>query len=589
MAKRQFSQADKTSLKNFMPYLGHYRGAILGAFVSGILGGGSSVIVTYEVGRAVNQIKGTHDVDFAHLFPILGLLLLLYVINVVTVWAINLFVNQVGYFAVRDLRNDAFQHLNSLPVQFFDEHSEGDLLSRFTSDLDFVSDAIVQIFNTLFSGMMIVALSFVFMLFLSPILTIVVACATVLMYIVTMAVARGSQFYFSKQQKILGQISGFVTEYVGQQKTVKAFTEEKHEEHSFSKLNNNYYTWGQKATFVSALSNPTTRFVDHLGYLSIGVVGGLMILGGYPGISVGLISSFILYSSQFTTPFQNLSAVTQQIQTALAGLTRIFQVVEATPEPSDADKQQLLTAPKEIDFDHVYFAYEPDEPLIENLNLAVHNGESVAIVGETGAGKTTLVNLLMRFYDVNSGAIQVDGNDIRSYTRDSYRRQFGMVLQDTWIFKGTVRENLTFGNPDATDAQIKAAIHDAQLDHFIASLPNGLDTVIGGNATSISSGQMQLLTIARVMLMNPPILILDEATSELDTLTEADIQHALDILMKGKTSFVIAHRLATIQNADTILVMAHGHIVEMGNHQELLAKKGAYYDLYNAQFKGKKI
>lgn len=578
-----------SNIKPFYPYLWHYKRSIFYALLCGVVGGATSVIITYLIGVSVDQIHGFHQVNFQRLWPIIGWLLLLIVINALTIWAINVFANHVGYYAVRDLRNDLYAHINELPVRFFDEHSHGDLLSRFTNDLDYVSDAIVAIFNTLFSGLTIILMSLVFMLYLSPLLTIVVALATVIMFFTTSGVAWASQRYFGKQQKLLGDVSGYVTEHVSNQALIDAFNRQQTTEDEFNVINQAYNKWGQKAQFVSSLANPTTRFADHLGYLSIGTTGGVLMLLGVPGISVGLISSFIIYAEQFTTPFQNLSGFTTQIQTAISGLQRVLLILQAKPESGDVELPEVTHAPKQFEFEHVDFSYEPDQSLIKDLNLTVNEGEMVAIVGQTGAGKTTLVNLMMRFYDVTGGAIKIDHQNIQGFTRDSYRHQFGMVLQETWLFHGTVRDNLCLGVDNATDAQLDAVMAATHLTYFIQNLPKGYDTVIGGDDTEISSGQQQLLTIARVMLLNPPVLVLDEATSELDTLTEAQVQEALDQLMKGKTSFIIAHRLSTIKRASTIIVMDQGNIVEMGTHDELLQKKGAYYRLYEAQFAGKSI
>lgn len=579
-------QLNPSPFKRFFPYLGAYKLEIIGALLLGISGGTATVVMTYFTGKGIDTMLGQGRVDFPTLTRILVLLSGILIIATVSQWLVQLLGNRMSYKAVAELRKDTFNHLNRLPINYYDQTAHGNIISRFTNDLDFVSEACVAIFNTLFSGMTIVVISLLSMLFLSPILTVVVLVATPLIFLITWIVAHTSQKRFSEQQKIVGEISGFVNEVIGNQKIVKAFQHEAHSQATFETLNQRLLVEGQKAQFASSLTNPLSRFIDHLAYVFIGLVGGLIALKGTGNLSIGMISSFTIYSSQFSKPFIELSGITTQIQTALAGLERTFAIIDETPEsPDQPDALVLNQAQGAISFKEVSFSYVPDKPLIQGLNLEVKPGETVAIVGKTGAGKSTLVNLLMRFYDINEGAIEIDGHTITDYTRDSLRKAFGMVLQDTWLFDGSIRANLVFGRPEATEAEIIAATKSANIHSFIKKLPQGYDTIIGSAGIKISEGQRQLLTIARTMISEPPMLILDEATSSVDTLTEQTIQATFLNMMTGKTSFVIAHRLSTIREADTILVMDNGQIVEIGSHEDLLKKADGFYrKLHDSQF-----
>ncbi len=550
-----------------------------------MISGAAVVLMTYYIGVSVDLLIGVDQVDFTGLYRVLALFAGILLVTVISQWVIQVLGNRIAYQSVAELRKDTFKHLNHLPLRYYDQTAHGDIVSRFTNDMDNVSVAVSAVFIQLFSGLSTLILALAFMLYLSPWLTVVVLIATPVIFTVMWLVARASQQNFSNQQRITGELSGFINERIRNQKIVKAFQQEDKTQELFEGINQRLYVDGQKAQFSSSLTNPLSRVVDHLAYLSVGLVGGVLALNGNYGVTIGVISSFTIYSSQFTKPFIELSGITTQLQLAIAGLDRAYDILQQDPQEPDATDARVLTEAKgAVSFEHVHFGYVEGQELIKDFSLSVQPGETIAIVGKTGAGKSTLINLLMRFYELNSGRILIDGTDIRELTRDSLRQSFGMVLQETWLFEGSLRANLRYGRKSATDDEIYDALKKTYMYDFVSRLPEGLDTKAGDSGLKISDGQRQLLTIARTMISNPDMLILDEATSSVDTLTEQKIQSAFLQMMEGRTSFVIAHRLSTIRNADKILVLDQGNILEIGSHDELLAKGGYYKDLYQAQF-----
>lgn len=575
----------KASWRFFLPYLLAFRLELILSIILGLASGVTVVLTTYYIGVSVDQMVHQGQVNFSTLRYILMRLVVVLLVTVISQWLIQRLSNRLSYRSVAVLRKDAYEHLNQLPLRYYDQTAHGNIVSRFTNDMDNISVASAAVFNQLFSGITVVIIALVFMLYLSPILTLVVLISTPIIFLVSWLVARASQQDFVSQQQIIGDISGYMTEMIGNQKTVKAFQRETVNQAHFEVLNQELYIKGQKAQFSSALTNPLSRFVDHLAYLSVGCVGGLMALNGSTTVTIGVISSFTIYATQFSKPFIEISGITTQIQTAFAGLKRTQELMNQPIEQPDAPDAQVLEHAKgEIDFQDVSFGYDPGQSLITDFSLKVAPGEMIAIVGKTGAGKSTLINLLMRFYDVDKGAILIDATDIRDMTRDSLRQSFGMVLQETWLFGSSLRANLCYGREDATDEEIYAALKASHMYDFVMRLPDKLETQIGTHALKISEGQRQLLTIARTMISQPDMLILDEATSSVDTLTEQKISEAFLTMMTGRTSFVIAHRLSTIRNADKILVLNQGQIVEIGSHDDLMARHGYYYQLQQAQF-----
>lgn len=537
------------------------------------------------IGDAIDCCIEAGKVDFDALLPILIKLGCAAAIGALASWLMNLCTNKITYLTVRDIRRSAFEKLQKVPLSYIDSHPHGDLISRMITDTDQISDGLLMGFTQLFTGVVTILGTLGFMLSINPWITLIVVLITPLSFFVASFVAKHSFDMFQKQSETRGKMTSLVEEMIGGQHLVKAFSHETEAEAEFEVVNKELQKYSIKAIFFSSLTNPSTRFVNGLIYAGVGVFGALTALSG--GMSIGQLSCFLTYANQYTKPFNEISGVITELQSALACAKRVFEVIDETAETPDNENAVVLT-PKNIDgtvaIDGVSFSYSPDRPLIENLNLNVKQGQRIAIVGPTGCGKTTLINLLMRFYDVNRGEIRVSGIPIKKITRDSLRTSYGMVLQETWLKSGTVFENIAYGKPDATEEEVIAAAKAAHAHGFIKRLPEGYNTKISDDETNISQGQKQLLCIARVMLCLPPMLILDEATSSIDTMTEMRIQKAFAKMMTGRTSFIVAHRLSTIREADCIIVMESGHVVEMGNHDELISRNGFYAKLYNSQF-----
>ena len=571
------------TLKKVFSYMKHYLPLLILSLVLAAI----TVILTLYfpilTGQAIDLIIGKGSVDFAGIFEIAKKALLVVILTAIAQWFMNICNNRMTYHIVRDIRKDAFDKIEKLPLSYVDSHSHGDLVSRVIADVDAFAEGLLMGFTQLFSGVATIIGTLLFMLSIDVKITLVVVLITPLSLFVASFIAKKTFSMFHLQSQTRGEQTALIEEIIGNQKVVQAFTHEDEALEQFEEINERLRKYSLRAIFFSSLTNPSTRFVNSIVYAAVGIVGAFTAIAG--GISVGQLSSFLSYANQYTKPFNEISGVITELQNALACAGRIFELIEEEAEIPDAkDAVELGEAQGRIQAENVAFSYVPEQKLIENFNLQVSPGQRVAIVGPTGCGKTTLINLLMRFYDVNSGAIMVEGEDIRNITRESLRKNYGMVLQETWLKSGTIRENIVMGKPDATDDEVIAAAKAAHAHSFIKRLPNGYDTVIGEDGGSLSQGQKQLLCITRVMLCLPPMLILDEATSSIDTRTEMRIQKAFAAMMKGRTSFIVAHRLSTIREADVILVMNEGKIVEQGNHKELLELNGFYANLYNSQF-----
>lgn len=573
-------------LKRLMQYTKPYTGFLIGALISAVINISLTLYGPVLIGRAIDNIIGAGSVSHGKMIPILITLACTIVISAAFQWVMAYCTNKVTYKTVRDLRAQTYRKINKLPLKYIDSHAHGDMISRIVNDVDQVADGLLQGLTQLFTGVVTILGTLIFMLTISPVITAVVVLVTPLSLFVAGFIARLSHKQFIEQQATQGELSGYVEEMVSGQKVVKTFHYEGRSEEKFNEINQRLYDCGVKAQFYSALSNPSTRFVNGIVYAAVAVIGSVCAITGHPGpLTIGQISSFLAYANQYTKPFNEVTGVITQIQTAFASAERLFSILDETEEQPDFPDALILTEGNgNIDVENLYFSYRPEVKLIQNMNLSVQKGERIAIVGPTGCGKTTIINLLMRFYDADSGTIQIDGVDVKNVTRSSLRRMFGMVLQETWLFSGTVRDNIAYGTKKATDEQIITAAKAAHAHSFIMRLPNGYDTLISEDGGNISQGQRQLLCIARVMLFDPPILILDEATSSIDTRTEIRIQKAFTEMMNGRTSFIVAHRLSTIKEADLILVMNKGRIIEQGTHNQLLEKKGFYANLYNSQF-----
>ncbi|MFF2912470.1 ABC transporter ATP-binding protein [Paenibacillus sp. NPDC057934] len=569
--------------KRLIVYTSQYRSLMILAVICAILSVVASLIGPLLIGKAIDFMIGPGKVDFPAILRLLLILGAIYLIGSLFGWLLTALMNRIAYRTINDMRRELFDKLNVLPLKFHDNHPQGDSISRFVNDMDAVSDGLQQGFSTLLTGVVTIAGAIGLMLYISPLMTLVVLLSAPASYFAARFITTRSQQMFRDQAKILGGLNGYVEELVGGQKVVQAYQYEERAFAAFAEQNEALYQTGVKSQFYGSLSNPTTRLVNNLTFSVIAMIGSVMVIMNH--LTVGDLSSFLIYSNLFAKPFNEITGVITQLQAATASAQRIFAIMDLAPEKPDAEGAvELKTSRGTITFDQVRFAYEPERPLITGFSLEVKPGTRVAIVGQTGAGKTTLVNLLMRFYDVDSGIIAIDGVDINTITRDSLRRNFGMVLQETWLFGGTIHENIAYGKPEASHEEVVAAAKAANAHGFIKRLPEGYETRISGSGDNLSQGQKQLLTIARVMLVDPPMLILDEATSSIDTLTEVRIQKAFLKMIAGRTSFVIAHRLSTIRESDLILYMKDGDIVESGTHDELLASGGYYANLYNSQF-----
>ena len=573
----------KETLARVLRFAKPYRWYLLAALVSAVLSVSLTLYAPVLIGRGIDQIVAPGKVYFDNLLPILIELGIVAVLAAIFQWLLTLCTNIVTYKTVRDLRSAAFEHMEELPLSNIDSRPHGDIISRIINDIDSVSDGLLQGFSQLFTGIITIAITLVYMLAINFKVGLVVVVITPLSLFVASFIAKHSFDMFRRQSAIKGQLSGCIEELVGNQKVVKAFSYEERAQQQFDRINHQLYDVGVKAQFYSSLTNPCTRFVNGVVYAAVAIVGALSCIAG--GFSVGALSSFLTYANQYTKPFNEISGVITELQTAIASAKRVFDVIdEPVQQPDEPDAAHPTGCEGQIEIDRVSFSYEKSHPLIRDFHLQIKPGQRIALVGPTGCGKTTMINLLMRFYDVDAGEIRVDGQPIKKIGRDSLRSLYGMVLQDTWMFKGSVRDNIAYGKPDATDEEVVAAAKAAHAHSFIMRLPQGYDTVLAEDGGNISQGQKQLLCIARAMLTKPSMLILDEATSSIDTRTEIKIQQAFAQMMEGHTSFVVAHRLSTIREADCILVMKDGQIIEQGTHQQLLEKKGFYHQLYNSQF-----
>ena len=572
----------KGVFSKIMRYIGRYKYllllSVLFAAVSAIL----TLLVPVYIGDAIDLIVSKGNVDFGGIVPILLKIAVIIAVTALLQWLMNIFNNRITYNVVRDIRNEAFRKTQALPLSYIDTHSHGETVSRIITDVDQFADGLLMGLTQLFTGVVTILGTLAFMLMIDVRITLVVVLLTPISMLVAKFITTRTYSMFKKQSEIRGEQTAFIEEMVGNQKVVKAFSHEDENLEKFGKINDELQKSSLKATFFSSLTNPGTRFVNSLVYAGVALVGGLLTAGG--SITVGALTCFLSYANQYAKPFNEISGVITEFTGALVCADRVFELIEQSPETPDDNANELSNVSGSVEMDNVCFSYTPDKKLIENLNLNVSHGMRVAIVGPTGCGKTTLINLLMRFYDVTGGSISVDGFDIRSLKRRSLRENFGMVLQETWLSEGTIRDNIAFGKPDATDEEIISAAKAAHAHSFIKRLENGYDTILGEGGGSLSQGQKQLLCIARVMLCLPPMLILDEATSSIDTRTEQRIQKAFSTMMEGRTSFIVAHRLSTIMESDIILVMKDGNIIEQGSHNELIEKNGFYAKMYESQF-----
>ena len=577
-------QQRKATLNRVLHKIRPYSAFVVCSLLVAAVSVAAQLYIPILCGDAIDKMLGKGNVDLAGVLRIAVSILVVAAVAALAQWLLSVCNNRITFSVSRDLRNEALRKIQTLPLSYLDSHPSGDIVSRMVADVDTFADGLLMGFTQLFSGILTIFGTLLFMLRENVPITLVVVCITPLSLVVAGFLAKRSYGYFQSQSTVRGKQTALVNEMIEGQKVVQAFGHEAESLAAFDEVNGQLQEVSLKAIFFSSLTNPATRFVNNIVYAGVGLVGALYAVRG--GITIGQLSVFLSYANQYTKPFNEISGVVTELQNALACAARVFELLDAEDQVPETENAAALQPDGHVQLQDVSFRYLPDRPLIEGLSLDVQPGQRIAIVGPTGCGKTTLINLLMRFYDVNSGSIKVSGTDIRDVTRASLRGSYGMVLQDTWLRAGTVRENIAYGKPDATMDEVIAAAKAAHAHSFIRRLPNGYDTVIAEDGGNISQGQKQLLCIARVMLCLPPMLILDEATSSIDTRTEVRIQKAFARMMQGRTSFIVAHRLSTIREADVILVMKDGHIVEQGNHDQLLAQGGFYAKLYNSQFEG---
>lgn len=573
----------KKTLIKVMKYIKKYRVRVVMSLIFAAVTVITTLYLPILTGNAVDLMVEKGKVDFAGLKPIVKTMLIVLAITGVAQWIMNICNNYITYHVVQDIRKDAMDRIQIVPLKYLDGHAAGDIVSRVIADVDQFADGLLMGFTQAFTGVMTIVGTLVFMLQINVWITLVVILVTPLSFFVAGFIAKKSYTMFQMQSKERGAQTALIDEMIGNQRVVQAYGHEKRSLEQFDEINGRLEKYSLRATFFSSITNPATRFVNNLVYAGVGIVGAFFAIHGM--LSVGRLTSFLSYANQYTKPFNEISGVITELQNAIACAARVFELMEAEPqEPDKPDAIELTQVKGAVELKNVSFSYVPEQKLIRDFNLTVKPGQRVAIVGPTGCGKTTVINLLMRFYDVNKGVIAVDGTDIRNMTRASLRSNIGMVLQETWLKDGTIRDNIIMGKPDATEEEIIAAAKATHAHSFIKRLPQGYDTVVREDGDNLSQGQKQLLCITRVMLCQPPMLILDEATSSIDTRTEIRIQRAFEKLMKGRTSFIVAHRLSTIKNADIILVMKDGNIIEQGSHESLLAQNGFYANLYNSQF-----
>ena len=570
------------TIKRLLTYCRPYR-VILGLiFILSFISVCLTLITPILFGQAIDLLIGIGLVDFSRLFWQLLVIVGVVLAGALVQWILGQLTNKITYNITNDLRDRVFEKIHLLPLKYIDSTPHGDIIGRVINDIDLIAAGLLQSFTSLFTGVATIVGTIIIMCLINLSIAIVVIVITPLSLLVASLIVKRTHIYFKEQLELRGEMNGYIEEMIGNQRIIKAFNYEQMNEERFKEVNQRMHVSGVKSQFYGALINPTTRIVNSLVYGAVGVFGAISVLNG--SFTVGLLSSFLTYANQYTKPFNEISSVMTEMQTALAASQRVFNLLDEPVEKPVSNPQNVEIMEGNVSLKNVYFSYDPKVSLIENLSLEALPGQTIAIVGKTGCGKTTLINLLMRFYDQNSGSIMVDNVNTLDMERDYLRRMYGMVLQESWIFKGTIKENIAYGKSDATDEQIIAAAKKARVHKFIMKQPEGYDTMIDEDGGNISQGQKQLICIARIMLTKPPMLILDEATSSIDTRTELQIQEAFETMMKGRTTFIVAHRLSTIKNADMILVMDKGHILEQGTHQELLEKQGYYYNLHNSQF-----